>query len=60
MMPIHWGSFVLALHSWKDPVERLTKKAQELGVSVITPKIGEQFLLNEIIIDDNDWWRIWN
>jgi L-ascorbate metabolism protein UlaG (beta-lactamase superfamily) len=59
-MPIHWGSFVLALHSWKDPVERLTKKAHELNVNVITPKIGEQFLLNETIIEDNNWWSNWN
>jgi len=59
-MPIHWGSFVLALHSWKDPVERLTKKAKELDINVITPKIGEQFLLNETIIDDNNWWTNWN
>jgi L-ascorbate metabolism protein UlaG (beta-lactamase superfamily) len=60
MMPIHWGAFVLALHSWKDPVERVTKKAQELNVNVITPKIGEQFLLNEPLISDNHWWVKWN
>lgn len=55
-MPIHWGSFVLALHSWKDPVERLTLKAQELNLDVIIPQIGEQFLLNETVIDNNNWW----
>jgi L-ascorbate metabolism protein UlaG (beta-lactamase superfamily) len=60
MMPIHWGSFVLALHSWKDPVERVTRKAQELNVNVVTPKIGEQFLLNEPIIEDNRWWVQWD
>lgn len=60
MMPIHWGSFVLALHSWKDPVERLAKKAKELNVNVITPKIGEQFLLNEPKIKNNNWWVQWN
>jgi len=60
MMPIHWGAFVLALHSWKDPVERLTNKAQALNVKVITPKIGQQFLINEPEIDDNNWWVRWN
>jgi L-ascorbate metabolism protein UlaG (beta-lactamase superfamily) len=59
IMPIHWGSFVLALHSWKDPVERLAKKAKELNVNVITPKIGEQVLLNEVKIEENDWWVNW-
>ena len=59
-MPIHWGSFVLALHAWKDPVQRITKKAQELNVNVITPKIGEQVLLNEVKIENNEWWVNWN
>jgi L-ascorbate metabolism protein UlaG (beta-lactamase superfamily) len=59
-MPIHWGAFVLALHSWKDPVERVTKKAKELNVNLITPKIGEQLMLNDLIVEDNDWWVNWN
>lgn len=59
-MPIHWGSFVLALHSWKDPVERVTRKAKEIGANFITPKIGEQVLLNEVIVAENDWWVNWD
>jgi L-ascorbate metabolism protein UlaG (beta-lactamase superfamily) len=58
-MPIHWGSFVLALHSWKDPVERLSVKAKELQVNVITPKIGEQISLHQPVIVNNDWWLAW-
>ena len=26
MIPIYWGSSVLALHSWNDPVQRVKKK----------------------------------
>jgi L-ascorbate metabolism protein UlaG (beta-lactamase superfamily) len=59
-MPIHWGAFVLALHSWKDPLERLSPKAEELGVDVITPKIGEQININKANVEDNDWWVTWN
>jgi len=58
-MPNHWGAFVLALHSWKDPVERLTRKAEELNVNVITPKIGEQISLKKTIIENIDWWVTW-
>lgn len=60
MMPIHWGSFALALHSWDDPVQRVTKKAKELNVPVIIPQIGEQFLLNNPVLADNNWWTKWN
>jgi len=59
-MPIHWGAFVLALHAWKDPVERVTKKAKELEVNIITPKIGQQIILNEPTIEKNNWWVSWN
>ncbi len=60
MMPIHWGSFVLALHSWDDPVIRVTKRARELHVPIIIPKIGEMISLNNPISADNTWWEKWN
>jgi len=40
LMPIHWGKFSLAMHTWKEPIERLTVKAEELGVPLLTPRIG--------------------
>ncbi|WP_372755006.1 MBL fold metallo-hydrolase [Mariniflexile sp.] len=57
IMPIHWGAFKLALHSWTDPVERVTKKAKALNLPIITPKIGEAFLLQDEIINNQDWWQ---
>lgn len=57
MMPIHWGAFTLALHSWTDPVERVTKKAGELGVPVATPKIGEPVVLNGDRYPNATWWK---
>ncbi len=44
-MPIHWGAFTLALHSWTDPVERMRQKANALNLPITTPKIGEQFII---------------
>ncbi len=57
IMPIHWGGFKLAMHDWRDPILRVSKKARELNLPIITPKIGE-----EIIIKDNSkvyekWWE---
>ncbi|MBK8340719.1 MAG: MBL fold metallo-hydrolase [Flavobacteriales bacterium] len=40
LMPIHWAKFSLALHPWKEPIERLSKKAADLGVPLLTPRIG--------------------
>ncbi len=57
IMPIHWGAFKLALHSWTDPVQRVTKKAKALKVPIITPQIGDAFLLKEAHIENQDWWH---
>ena len=56
IMPIHWGAFKLAMHSWTDPVERILNKANELKINTIVPKIGEP-----IFLDKNPknslWWK---
>ncbi|WP_299762015.1 MBL fold metallo-hydrolase [uncultured Pontibacter sp.] len=56
LMPIHWGAFSLAMHGWTEPVERATAKAQELGVTVATPLIGEPLILHGEV-PQQTWWR---
>lgn len=41
MVPIHWSKFQLALHSWTEPVDRATKAANELDVTLMIPVIGD-------------------
>jgi len=41
MMPIHWGTFNLALHPWKEPIERLIKNAADNNIRLFVPKPGE-------------------
>jgi L-ascorbate metabolism protein UlaG (beta-lactamase superfamily) len=40
MMPIHWGTFNLALHPWNEPIERLLKLAHERNIPLFLPKPG--------------------
>ena len=56
MMPIHWGAFTLAMHSWTDPVERVVKKANELGMPIATPRIGEPIIIGEDVYPKEKWW----
>ncbi len=56
VMPIHWGAFSLALHSWTDPVERLVKSAEEIGLPLIVPKIGEEIRLSDHYKTIDSWW----
>ncbi|WP_266368943.1 MBL fold metallo-hydrolase [Tellurirhabdus rosea] len=55
VLPIHWGKFNLALHEWRDPIRRLTKKAAELGLPLTTPQIGEVVRLDEPL-PRAAWW----
>jgi L-ascorbate metabolism protein UlaG (beta-lactamase superfamily) len=56
LMPIHWGAFTLAMHSWTEPIERAKKNAKELQVPITTPHIGEPVMLHQKV-PKQDWWR---
>ncbi|TPV42229.1 MBL fold metallo-hydrolase [Bacillus dicomae] len=57
LLPIHWGAFTLALHEWSDPIERVTKEANRLGVKITTPQIGESITLKSTDYPSSAWWR---
>ena len=56
LMPIHWGAFKLALHSWTDPIERVSKKAAKLRIPLVTPKIGEPIVIDKLPEPNSVWW----
>jgi L-ascorbate metabolism protein UlaG (beta-lactamase superfamily) len=56
MMPVHWGTFDLALHGWVEPIERVLRAAERLGVDVAVPRPGEAVLVGEIPPEVVRWW----
>ena len=56
VMPIHWGAFKLALHSWTDPIERVSKKAETVRLPLVTPKIGEIIAVDSLPKLNTVWW----
>lgn len=54
-LPVHWGMFVLSLHSWREPIDTLLKLSREKGVNLITPKIGELISIDEAY-RSTEWW----
>ena len=56
LLPIHWGTFALALHPWTEPIERVTAEAGRLNVPMATPRIGEAVVLGRKA-PRGDWWR---
>lgn len=47
LLPIHWGQFNLSTHAWNEPIERLTVAAQEKNITLVTPQIGETFVVGK-------------
>lgn len=41
MIPVHWGLFDLALHSWTEPMERVLASAEQKNIQVGTLRPGE-------------------
>lgn len=59
--PVHNSKFTLALHGWKEPLDRVSKAAINLQKQIITPQIGEVTLLgNNINYSQKSWWTTTN
>lgn len=56
LIPIHWGAFALSLHTWNEPILRVTAEAKKQNQPVIAPKIGALVFLNKKAYSFNDWW----
>jgi L-ascorbate metabolism protein UlaG (beta-lactamase superfamily) len=56
LLPIHNGTFDMALHRWQEPFERITTLATAGGVALATPEIGEPLNLQQPHAG-RPWWR---
>lgn len=56
MLPIHWGTFNLALHAWTGPMDHLMEQRDDRGLAILTPMPGQA-----VEPQDADklslWWR---
>ncbi len=41
LVPVHWGTFNLAMHGWTEPAERVVVAAQTAAVPLAVPRPGE-------------------
>jgi len=55
-LPIHWGTFPLAMHRWDQPPERLLELAPTSSARLLMPRLGEavQPLIETPL---EPWWR---
>ena len=41
MMPVHWGTFSLALHAWDQPIAHLLDLAERGEIQLLSPMMGQ-------------------
>lgn len=56
LMPIHNGTFDLALHAWTDPFDRITALAEKAGVPLVAPVMGERLDIRQPALSQQ-WWK---
>ncbi len=56
LLPVHWGTFNLALHAWDEPAETLLQRASEQGVRLLTPRLGAA-VEPAHLEQPTPWWR---
>jgi L-ascorbate metabolism protein UlaG (beta-lactamase superfamily) len=58
-LPVHWGTFNLALHAWDAPVETLMELAPRQGARLVMPRLGEPVEPVMAVQADQvrPWWR---
>ncbi len=55
MMPIHWGLFSLALHGWRQPIERVFA-AEDLKIWSPEPGMPTEVVAGTEV--RSEWWRL--
>ncbi|PTR10764.1 L-ascorbate metabolism protein UlaG (beta-lactamase superfamily) [Nitrosospira sp. Nsp5] len=55
-LPVHWGTFNLAMHAWDEPPETLLELGPKAGVQLVMPRLGnpiEPAHAEQV----EPWWR---
>lgn len=55
LLPVHWGTFQLALHAWSQPAEHLWQHAGDIAVAF--PRPGETVIAGSVA-PATPWWRL--
>ena len=55
-LPVHWGTFSLAMHAWDEPAETLLALGAKRGVPLVMPQLGEPVEPGHVE-RVSPWWR---
>lgn len=56
LIPVHWATFNLALHSWGEPADRAWAEAKATGAALAVPRPGQRVDVSDPPPVDG-WWQ---
>lgn len=56
LLPVHWGTFSLAMHAWDQPAEEILRLGEKSGVQLVMPRLGEP-IEPKYAARAQPWWR---
>lgn len=56
-LPMHWGTFSLAMHAWDQPAETLLELGPKAGAQLVMPRLG-QSVEPAHAESVEPWWRV--
>jgi len=57
VVPGHSGRFVLAKHTWNDPLIKLSQASKDKPYRLLTPELGEPLRVNDATQQFRAWWE---
>jgi L-ascorbate metabolism protein UlaG (beta-lactamase superfamily) len=55
-LPVHWGTFSLAMHAWDEPPETLLELGTRAGAQLVMPRLGQPVEPAHVERVE-PWWR---
>jgi L-ascorbate metabolism protein UlaG (beta-lactamase superfamily) len=56
-LPVHWGTFSLAMHAWDQPAEALLELGPKASAQLVMPRLGEP-VEPTYAEGVKPWWRV--
>ncbi len=59
LFPVHSSKFVLAMHPWDEPLNKVSRLNQESDnpIPLFTPVLGTKTILSDTSVDFSAWWE---
>ncbi|HEX8407579.1 MAG TPA: MBL fold metallo-hydrolase [Thermoanaerobaculia bacterium] len=56
MLPVHWATFNLGFHAWREPPDRAVAAARKAGITLVVPRPGQTIDLDAGAPPIEEWW----